>query len=520
MAITSLGYDLNKQPIAQSFFIAETEGIYVTKIQLFFSAKDEALPVQIELRPMVNGLPSSSQILPGSQVTVNSSSVATSADASSATTFLFEEPIFLSGQTDFALVVNAASAFYKVWVAEIDEFVVGGTEKKINKQPLSGSLFLSSNNVTFTPSQNLDLCFKLFNAQFKDAVGTIKLTNPNLGRRKLRENGLSVTQGSTTVTAQYVNSGLQVGQTVLISGATTVGEIPAASINGARDIIKVDWTGFTFAAATSAGRNAVGGGANMEVSRNIPYSVLYPNVAYLQPKNTSLDAMIKTTTAKSYAGSETAFQLASDFSPIRLNQNNYSDVRRLIANDSAEGDEMSGNKSFQMQIKIASENTNVAPMIDLQRTSVTCVDNLIDKQDSASTTGFNVPISFANETTKFGSSAAKHLTRVVELEQDVVGLKILLSANKPSTTDFEVYFRTATSDENIRDKGFSLVGVEGTTPASDDNQSIFREYRYLAGGLGGDLNAFTKFQVKIVFRSTSQSKVPKIRELRVIALGV
>ena len=43
-------------------------------------------------------------------------------------------------------------------MAEIDEFVVGGTEKKINKQPLSGSLFLSSNNVTFTPSQNLDLC--------------------------------------------------------------------------------------------------------------------------------------------------------------------------------------------------------------------------------------------------------------------------------------------------------------------------------------------------------------------------
>ena len=42
----------------------------------------------------------------------------------------------------------------------------------------------------------------------------------------------------------------------------------------------------------------------------------------------------------------------------------------------------------------------------------------------------------------------------------------------------------------------------------------------LAGGLGGDLTAFTKFQVKIVFRSTSQSKVPKIRELRVIALGV
>ena len=520
MAITSLGYDLNKQPIAQSFFVDETNGVYATKVQLFFSSKDDSLPVHIELRPMVNGIPSSSQILPGSQVTVNSSEVATSADATSATTFLFDEPIFLTGQTDFALVVNAASAFYKVWVAEIDEFVVGGTEKKVNKQPLSGSLFLSSNNVTFTPSQNQDLCFKLFSAQFKNEVGIIKLTNPNLGLRKLQSNPFSATSGSTTITAKYANSGLQVGQDISIHGATTFGGIPAANINGTRAIIKVDWTGFTFAAASAADRNAVGGGSNVQVSRNIPYSLLYPNVAYLQPKTTSLDAMIKTTSAKSYAGSETAFQLAPDFSPIRLNQNNYSDVRRLIANDSAEGSQMSGNKSFQMEIKIASENTNVAPMIDLQRTSVTCIDNIIDKQDSAATVGFNVPISFANETTKQGSAAAKHLTRIVELEQDAVGLKILLAANKPSTSDFEVYFRTATSDENIRDKGFSLVGVEGTTPASDDNQSVFREYRYLAGGLGGDLVAFTKFQVKIVFRSTSQSKVPKIRELRVIALGV
>ena len=36
MAITSLGYDLNKQPIAQSFFVDETNGVYATKVQLFF----------------------------------------------------------------------------------------------------------------------------------------------------------------------------------------------------------------------------------------------------------------------------------------------------------------------------------------------------------------------------------------------------------------------------------------------------------------------------------------------------
>ena len=37
---TSLGYKINKNPIAQSFFIDEPNGIYVTKIDLYFAAKD------------------------------------------------------------------------------------------------------------------------------------------------------------------------------------------------------------------------------------------------------------------------------------------------------------------------------------------------------------------------------------------------------------------------------------------------------------------------------------------------
>lgn len=518
MAKTSLGYTLNKHSVAQSFFIDETNGVYVTKIQLFFSAKDANLPVHLELRPMVNGVPSSFEIIPGSQVTVNSSDVATSADASSATTFQFVEPIFLNGQTDYAISINAATSDYKVWVAEVDQFVIGGTEKKINRQPVSGSLFLSSNNVTFTPSQNEDLCFKLFTASFTKSPGVVKLTNPDLGRRKLIVDPLTCTSGSSTIRVSYINSGLQVGQTVLIQGATTMGGISTANLNGARAIVKVDWTGFTYAAGGSASSDAIGGGSDVTVSRNIPYSVMFPNLAYIQPKTTLIDGSVKTTTAKSYAGDETAFQRDDNFSTIRFNQNNFLIGRRLVANDSAEHAQMSGNKSFEMQVNMSTRDSSVSPMIDLQRTSVTFIDNLIDKQDSSATVGFNVPIAFANETTKIGSSAAKHLTRVIQLETDAVGLKIILSANKPAEADFQVFFRTATSDEDINDKGFSLVASENTPP-SDNNTNVFREYRYLAGGTGGDLTAFNKFQVKIVFRSTNQTRVPRIRELRVIALS-
>ena len=65
MARNSLGYQLNKQPIAQSFYVDRTSGIYVTSVDLFFSQVATDLPIQIQIRPMDNGLPSSSQIIPG-----------------------------------------------------------------------------------------------------------------------------------------------------------------------------------------------------------------------------------------------------------------------------------------------------------------------------------------------------------------------------------------------------------------------------------------------------------------------
>ena len=55
---------------------------------------------------------------------------------------------------------------------------------------------------------------------------------------------------------------------------------------------------------------------------------------------------------------------------------------------------------------------------------------------------------------------------------------------------------------------------------ADEEIAVFREYKYLIGGQNGVLPAFTKFQIKIVFRSTNSAKVPRIRDLRIIALSV
>ena len=54
MSVTTTGYKVGKQPIAQSFYVDEPRGIYCTKFDLFFKTADENAPVQIQIRPMVN----------------------------------------------------------------------------------------------------------------------------------------------------------------------------------------------------------------------------------------------------------------------------------------------------------------------------------------------------------------------------------------------------------------------------------------------------------------------------------
>ena len=135
--LTTTGYKIGKQPIAQSFFIDEPNGIYCCKVDLFLKAADQNAPIQVQIRPMENGFPSSNKILPGSVLSLPGSTFSggssVSTDATTATTFRFDEPVYLKGNTDYALVVIADSKDYEIYIAQINEFTVGSTEKRVNK---------------------------------------------------------------------------------------------------------------------------------------------------------------------------------------------------------------------------------------------------------------------------------------------------------------------------------------------------------------------------------------------------
>lgn len=511
-------------PLAQSFFVEDPNGIFLTAVDIYFATKDDTVPVQVQIRPMVNGSPSNALVVPGSLKFLPSASVSTSSDATVATKFTFDEPIFLNGLTEYAVVVLAESVEYNVYVAKTSEFLIGTTERRVSRQPTMGSLFLSQNGSTWTPDQTRDLTFNLYRASFSTDPATAILENTDISVELLNTDPITADSGSSTITIAHQNHGFSVGDEVTISGidsSDTVGGISGASIIGTRSITAVDWTGYQVTADSDASSNEIGGGASVLASRNILFDLTVPNIETLVPNGTNVNFAGRFTTGTSFAGNETAYQKDASFNDIFLFENNVFNAPRLVANAANEAAELgAGVRSMTIRASMTTDGSRVSPVIDMQRASMFLVNNVIDNQDSAATSGFNVPLNFVPETDPTsGSSAAKHVTTPITLEEDAVGLKVILAANRPSQASIDVYYRVAADGDVLADQNWVLATQEAAVP-SDQNRSIFRQYEYLIGGQGGALLPFTEFQLKIVMNSTNSSRVPIIRDLRAIALSV
>ena len=530
------------KPLAQTFRIdpiTYRHGMFLTSVELYFESKPttNTLPVGLEVRSVENGVPTEIPF-PGSQVAVSASNVNVPSTANknnlaivqaTSTKFTFDEPVYLSPGYEYAVVVHSNSTDYKLYTAKIYDFVIGTTEKRVSKQSGLKSLFLNTSGEIWSPDVGADLMIKLNKASFE--VGTTRyayLENNNPARKLLESNPILTDSGGTTITMSHPNHGFVRNDIVTISGldsATTYNGVLGSSILGQRTITAVDHTGYQFAADSSASSSLRTGGDGVIVTQQHMFDEFQPLVSHVKPFQTLIDASVKLTTGASYANNRnsainSAYSKASTFTDIILNEYTKNVSPQLIANTVNEAANLGGStKSFTLKLDLLSGDSNVSPIIDLQRASISSLENIIDRQDSAASDNFNIPLSFVNETDpQDGSSASKHITKPVSLALTAVGLKIILAANRPNEADFDIYYRTAGGDEVITDKNWTEVPKEGILPA-DEDPDIFREYEYLAGGQNGSLVPFSIFQIKVVFTSTNSSKVARIRDLRAIALA-
>ena len=236
-------------PLAQSFIVQGAkrgDGRFVTSIDIFFSEKDAVLPVQVEIRTMINGYPAR-KILPFGKKVLYPSDVNTSTDGSTATTFTFPSPVFLKPDIEYCFVIFSHSPDYKVFIARMGENDIGDT-RIISEQSHTGILFKSSNNMTWSPSQLEDLKFTLKTANFDTAVagGTVTLVNSTLPAKTLAANPIVMTGGSTTLKVKHKNHHMYTtSNNVTISGVSSG---ITTTLNGA---ITADATTLTLTSATN-----------------------------------------------------------------------------------------------------------------------------------------------------------------------------------------------------------------------------------------------------------------------------
>ena len=129
--------------VAQTFVNNAAEGCFVTSLDLYFSAKDSTQPITVSLLETYRSRPGS-KILPFSTVTKAASDVNTSTDASSATTFTFDSPVFLKGGQTYAIGLFSNSTKYVAYISELGQNILG-TTRRVSEQPAVGSLFKSQN---------------------------------------------------------------------------------------------------------------------------------------------------------------------------------------------------------------------------------------------------------------------------------------------------------------------------------------------------------------------------------------
>ena len=150
-----------QDPLAQSFQFSEDT--VVTKVGLYFAAKDPSKGIVVQIRNMVNGYPGN---ISYAQVAVPASQIIVSSDGTIETVVDLNQPVYCYADTQYAICILSDSNLYQAWTAVLGERDVL-TGNYMTSQPyVAGVMFSSSNALTWTAHQAQDLKFDIYKAEY------------------------------------------------------------------------------------------------------------------------------------------------------------------------------------------------------------------------------------------------------------------------------------------------------------------------------------------------------------------
>ena len=276
------------------------------------------------------------------------------------------------------------------------------------------------------------------------------------------------------------------------------------------------------------------GGTKVKATQNMPFELITPNVHNMTVPGTTITGEIRTTTSRSFSGTEVPY-LNGGFNDIVIGQKNYFDTPRMIAskvNEEANLSSLPGSKSMNMRLFLNTVDTRVSPVIDTQRVSAVLTSNRVN----------NVITDYATDprvdTIDEDPTACQYISKEIMLENSASSLKIILAAHINIEADIRAFY--AISNEPGLEPtfspfpGYSNLNTRGEVIAAQNNNgepdtrilksntlvhdSALTDYREYTFSID-DLPAFKNYRIKLNLTSTSQCFVPRVKDLRVIALA-
>ena len=580
---------VDSEPIAQTFRVSDglnstIPGAFLTKIDLFFATKDATQPVIIEIREtdpstafVTNTVvPFSKVILPAADINISSTGV-------SPTPIVFETPVYLLNNVDYAFVVIPANINPNVtiWTARLgtNDLITGN---RVTSQPATGILFASANDRTWTPFQDEDMKFKMYFANFRtNQTGSAIFKNIDKEYLTVDTKDTSdlfnrvgeQVNGETTLTLSAAPGGIAAGDSLVGGTSSANGTVTNVSGNAIRlkevttaskfantetvTLYKAGIVGSNTATvssqATSTGKvyffDAVTQ-ANTMVHLSAPSGSFVANT-YIRGQISGLDARVaavdnlsidtfqaflsklelQDTTATLTAKLATSGSaLDTTFRKVNINTNTEYDTRRYVLSRSNEISNISSAKSAQFTATLTNgANIRHSPAIDNDRTAIFTIENLINNDDTNENTAGN------------GNAIARYVQRTVTLAegQDAEDLKVFITAYKPSTANIKLYVKLLNGEDGDSIEDRPWAELSQTTLANvisdSENRNDFREFEYgipttsLTGdngevqytaSSGVTYTGYKYFKIKAVLLSTSPSRVPRMKDFRAIALQI
>lgn len=506
-------------PLAQTFLVDQTQyenGIHLTGVRLVFRSKDEQIPIQVQIRPVVNGYPHSSQVVPFADILVNPDSVKTVSedvmmqrflnpslghpldDPSLYTEVKFDAPIVLQPGTEYCVVLIANTIKYEVYISQVGKTILG-TDRLISTQPYLGSLFKSQNSSTWTAAQDQDLMFRLMRASYNTSAPLVcqfELDEDELPTANVAYDTFFITKQNlllpnTSFNAQY-QSTLETGGLEVFKPFEIENNMYFEDTFGRR-MITTDPGSFKVKMFFSSASEQISPFVDGE---RLTLLCVHNLVNDLELTNSSI---------------------------VVTNTNSqFTNTANIVVSISGGGGSGAEASAVVSNNQITGFNVTLSGSKYTSSPTITITGGGVSANATAVVVGEDQPSG--------GPAVARYITRKVALADgfDAGDLRVYLTAYKPPESEIYVYYKVLSADDatTFESRPYVLMTPVSGYNAASANFNDLHEYAYAPGdNYMGDnrvtypgFGSFRYFAIKIVMTSTNPTHVPRIKNFRAIAL--